>query len=101
MATILREMGKIRNCGVFTIPASLRKRFDLEDGSLLIAEEHEDGIFLRAAEIFPSITTDETLSEARYNSMLKYAGVISMEDLDLMEAAIEEGCERIYSDVRD
>jgi AbrB family looped-hinge helix DNA binding protein len=41
------ETGKIGKKGVFTIPASLRKRFGLHDGSLVIAEERADGILLR------------------------------------------------------
>jgi AbrB family looped-hinge helix DNA binding protein len=43
------ETGKIGKKGVFTIPASLRKRFGLHDGSLIIAEERDDGILLRPA----------------------------------------------------
>ena len=33
------ETGKIGKRGVFTIPAHLRKRFGMTDGSLVIAEE--------------------------------------------------------------
>jgi AbrB family looped-hinge helix DNA binding protein len=55
------ETGKIGKRGVFTIPAPLRKRFGMEDGSLIIAEEHADGILLR-----PAIATPlETYSDAR------------------------------------
>jgi AbrB family looped-hinge helix DNA binding protein len=43
------ETGKIGKKGVFTIPASLRKRFGLHDGSLVIAEERDEGILLRPA----------------------------------------------------
>lgn len=43
------KTGKIGKKGVFTIPASLRKRFGLHDGSLVIAEERADGILLRPA----------------------------------------------------
>ena len=35
------ETGKVGKKGVFTIPAALRKRFGLHDGSLLIAEERD------------------------------------------------------------
>ncbi|MFB3789629.1 MAG: AbrB/MazE/SpoVT family DNA-binding domain-containing protein [bacterium] len=31
------------------IPAALRKRFGLREGSLVIAEEHEDGVLIRTA----------------------------------------------------
>lgn len=55
------ETGKVGKRGVFTIPALLRKRFGLSDGSLVIAEEREDGILLR-----PAIATSlETYSDER------------------------------------
>ena len=43
------ETSKIGKRGVFTIPATMRKHFGLADGSLVIAEEREDGILLRPA----------------------------------------------------
>jgi len=43
------ETSKIGKRGVFTIPAMMRKRFGMADGSLVIAEEREDGILLRPA----------------------------------------------------
>ena len=58
------ETGKIGKRGVFTIPAPLRKRFGLEDGSLVIAEEHADGILLRPAVTTPlEIYSDERTAE--------------------------------------
>jgi len=43
------ETSKIGKRGVYTIPATMRKHFGLADGSLVIAEEREDGILLRPA----------------------------------------------------
>jgi AbrB family looped-hinge helix DNA binding protein len=43
------ETGTIGKKGVFTIPAAMRKRFGLQDGSLVIAEERDEGILLRPA----------------------------------------------------
>jgi AbrB family looped-hinge helix DNA binding protein len=43
------ETGTIGKKGVFTIPAALRKRFGLQDGALVIAEERDEGILLRPA----------------------------------------------------
>lgn len=58
------EIGKIGKRGVFTIPAPLRKRFGMEDGSLIIAEEHADGVLLRPAIATPLETyTDERTAE--------------------------------------
>jgi AbrB family looped-hinge helix DNA binding protein len=48
-----RETSKLGKKGVFTIPAALRKRFGLHDGSLVIAEERADGILLRPAVATP------------------------------------------------
>ncbi len=98
MALMMKETGRVGKSGVFTIPAALRERFDLQDGSMLIAEEREDGIFLRPAEVSASISSTEDLVALRSQMFLKYAGSISNEDLDLMESAIEEHCERIDHD---
>ncbi len=43
------ETGTIGKKGVFTIPSAMRKRFGLQDGALVIAEEREEGILLRPA----------------------------------------------------
>ena len=43
------ETGTIGKKGVFTIPATMRRRFGLLDGSLVIAEERDEGILLRPA----------------------------------------------------
>lgn len=40
--------------GTVVIPASMRKRFGLEEGSLLIAEATEEGILLRPAVVLPT-----------------------------------------------
>jgi AbrB family looped-hinge helix DNA binding protein len=48
-----RETSKLGKKGVLTIPAALRKRFGLHDGSLVIAEERADGILLRPAVATP------------------------------------------------
>jgi AbrB family looped-hinge helix DNA binding protein len=43
------EPGRIGKRGTFVIPARLRRRFGLNEGSTVIAEETEDGILLRPA----------------------------------------------------
>lgn len=53
------ETGKLGKKGVFTIPAALRKRFGLHDGSLLIAEERAEGILLRPAVATPAELYDD------------------------------------------
>ncbi len=64
MNDLYSETAKMGKRGVFTIPASLRKRFGLSEGSLLVAEEREDGILLRPAPTMPvEIYTDERIAE--------------------------------------
>ena len=46
---LLTETGTIGKKGVFTIPVAMRRRFGLQDGSLVIAEERDEGILLRPA----------------------------------------------------
>jgi AbrB family looped-hinge helix DNA binding protein len=66
------ETGKIGKKGVFTIPASLRKRFGLHDGSLVIAEERADGILLRPA----MATVIEMYDDRRRSSTLPGTAIL-------------------------
>lgn len=45
----LSEASKVGKRGTFVIPASLRRRFGLVEGSEVIAEETPDGILIRPA----------------------------------------------------
>ncbi len=44
---------KIGKGGTVVIPAALRKRFSLEDGAQVIAEETRDGVLIRPAATVP------------------------------------------------
>lgn len=50
---MIQETAKIGKRGVIVIPASLRERFGFLEGSTVIAEEHEDGVLIRPAAVFP------------------------------------------------
>lgn len=64
MSTTKAEAGRIGKRGVYTIPSALRRRYGLEDGSLVVAEEREDGILIRPAVAMPiEIYTDERIAE--------------------------------------
>jgi AbrB family looped-hinge helix DNA binding protein len=39
--------------GAIIVPAKLRKRFGIEEGSIVIAEEKDDGILIRPAIVVP------------------------------------------------
>ncbi len=47
------ETSKMGKRGIVVIPAKLRKKFRLEEGSFIIAEEHAEGILLRPAAVLP------------------------------------------------
>jgi AbrB family looped-hinge helix DNA binding protein len=47
MATV--ETSQVSKRGEIILPARLRKLFGIEEGSLVIAEEREDGILIRPA----------------------------------------------------
>jgi AbrB family looped-hinge helix DNA binding protein len=51
MATV--AVGKVGKRGTVVIPARLRKRFGITEGSYVLAEEREDGILIRPAAVFP------------------------------------------------
>ncbi len=61
MADLISRMGKR---GTIVVPAELRKRYGLEEGALIIAEEREDGILLRPAVAVPfEVYTPERRAE--------------------------------------
>ena len=58
------ETSKVGKRGAVVIPAGLRKRFGIEEGSFIIAEEREDGILIRPAAVLPvEIYTPERIAE--------------------------------------
>lgn len=50
---VIMESAKVGKRGVIVVPARLRKRFGIEEGSLVTAEEREDGILIRPAVLVP------------------------------------------------
>ena len=47
------ETSKVGKRGTVVIPSKLRKRFGIEEGTLIIAEEYGDGILIRPAVAVP------------------------------------------------
>src|SRR5437762_11357885 len=47
------ESAKVGKRGAIIVPARLRKRFGIEEGTLVTAEEREDGILIRPAVVVP------------------------------------------------
>jgi AbrB family looped-hinge helix DNA binding protein len=48
-----RETTRVGKRGTIVIPATLRRRLGLEEGTLVVAEECEGGILIRAAVALP------------------------------------------------
>jgi AbrB family looped-hinge helix DNA binding protein len=64
-----RETIKMGKRGTLTLPAWLRRRFGLADGSLVIAEVQEEGILIRPAEALPvEIYSSERIAEFLLNN---------------------------------
>ncbi len=47
------QSAKVGKRGAIIVPANLRKRFGIEEGSLVTAEEKDDGILIRPAVVIP------------------------------------------------
>lgn len=47
------EVSKVGKRGAVILPARLRKRFGIQDGSYVVAEEREEGILIRPAAVVP------------------------------------------------
>ncbi len=88
------ETSKIGKRGVFTIPMVLRKKFGISDGSLVIAEEVDDGILIRPAIATP-ILRQKDGDISRPAKSLHASEKITNELPAKLEAMVE-----IYSDER-
>jgi len=47
------QSARVGKRGAIVVPAKLRKRFGIEEGSIVIAEEQENGILIRPAMVVP------------------------------------------------
>ena len=47
------ESAKVGKRGAIVVPAKLRRRFGIEEGTVVTAEEREDGILIRPAVVVP------------------------------------------------
>jgi AbrB family looped-hinge helix DNA binding protein len=49
----VQHSGHIGRRGTIVLPSSVRKRYGLQDGSLFISEEKDDGVLIRPAMAIP------------------------------------------------
>lgn len=47
------QSARVGKRGAIVVPVNLRKRFGIEEGSIVIAEEKDDGILIRPAMVVP------------------------------------------------
>lgn len=59
MTNQVSETSKVGKRGTLVIPAKLRQRFGLKEGSLVIAEETSEGILIRPAVAVPTYTQEQ------------------------------------------
>ena len=65
--------------GTVVIPAKIRKRYRLDEGSPMLLEEREEGILMRPATITPvevEVYTPERLAEFFLNNVLSREGYL-------------------------
>jgi len=63
------ETSKVGRRGTVVIPARLRKRFGMKEGTIVIAEECAEGVLLRPAVAVPvEIYSDERVAEFLLNN---------------------------------
>lgn len=83
----ITETSRIGQRGTFVIPASLRQRFGLEEGTDVIAEETAEGILIRPAVTLPV----EIYSPARKAEFLLSNAVDAEDYREAVEAVREMG----------
>ena len=64
---------KVGRRGTVVLPAKLRRRLGIEEGSFVVAEEREDGILIRPAAVLPvEIYTPERRAEFLLNNAVGF-----------------------------
>jgi AbrB family looped-hinge helix DNA binding protein len=70
--------------GTVVLPAKLRRRLGIEEGSFVVVEEREDGILIRPATVLPvEIYTPERRAEFLLNN------AVTAEDYRLVRAEVK------------
>jgi len=65
---------KVGRRGTIVLPAKLRRRAGIEEGSFVVAEQHEEGILIRPATVLPiEIYTPERRAEFLLNNAVDSA----------------------------
>lgn len=81
----ISESGKVGRRGTYVIPAALRRRYGLEEGSEIIAEETEEGILIR-----PAVTVPIELYDAERKAELLLSNAVDADDYAAAVERVEE-----------
>jgi AbrB family looped-hinge helix DNA binding protein len=68
--TSARQTSTVGERGTVVIPASLRRRFRLEKGAVLIAEATNEGVLLRPAKVVPLSARELEAQEDRHDAKI-------------------------------
>jgi AbrB family looped-hinge helix DNA binding protein len=63
------ESAKVGKRGAIVVPAKLRRRFGIEEGAVVTAEEREDGILIRPAVVVPIESTPPSAKQSFFSPM--------------------------------
>ncbi len=75
------ESSRVGKRGSVVIPAGLRRRFGIEEGSMVIAEAHEGGVLIRPAKVvLVEIYSDERKAEFLLSNAVEAAGYAAAAD---------------------
>ena len=80
-----QSTSRVGKRGTVVIPAALRRRFGIEEGSLVIAEDREEGILIRPAVAVPL----ETYSQERKVEFL-LSNAVDSEDYARAEEEVRQ-----------
>ncbi len=81
----ISESSRIGKRGTLVIPAKLRRRFGLSEGTTVIAEETEEGILLR-----PAVTVPVESYSAERRAEFLLSNAINDEDYARAREAVQE-----------
>jgi AbrB family looped-hinge helix DNA binding protein len=81
----ISESSRIGKRGTFVIPAKLRHRFGLTEGSTVIAEETDDGILLR-----PAVTVPIESYSVERRAQFLLSNAVDEEDYARARVAVQE-----------
>lgn len=81
----MTDVSKVGKRGTIVIPARLRHRFGIEEGTLVLFEESADGVVVRPATVLPI----ETYSNERRASFL-LENAVDEDDYTRARAAVRE-----------